>query len=131
MLAEQGIVDDEDAGAILAALDDVADAGHGALPDGEDVHEAIETAVIQRVGPEGGRMHTARSRNDEVATCIRYRLRSDLFEALETVVGAREQLLDAAAEHTETVMPGFTHLQYAQPVTVASMLKLPPNALPM
>ncbi|WP_123535778.1 argininosuccinate lyase [Halosimplex salinum] len=119
MLAEQGIVDDEDAGSILAALDDVEAAGHGELPDAEDVHEAIETAVIQRVGPEGGRMHTARSRNDEVATCIRYRLRADLFEALETVVGAREQLLDAAAEHTETVMPGFTHLQYAQPVTVA------------
>ncbi|WP_436930167.1 argininosuccinate lyase [Halosimplex halobium] len=119
MLAEQGIVDDEDAAAILDALDDVAAAGHGELPDAEDVHEAIETAVIQRVGPEGGRMHTARSRNDEVATCIRYRLRADLFEALETVVGAREQLLDAAADHTETLLPGFTHLQYAQPVTVA------------
>ncbi|WP_436925546.1 argininosuccinate lyase [Halosimplex amylolyticum] len=119
MLAEQGIVDDEDAAAILDALDDVEAAGHGELPDAEDVHEAIETAVIQRVGPEGGRMHTARSRNDEVATCIRYRLRADLFEALETVVGAREQLLDTAAGHTETVMPGFTHLQYAQPVTVA------------
>ncbi|WP_436908803.1 argininosuccinate lyase [Halosimplex marinum] len=119
MLAEQGIVDDEDAAAILSALDDVEAAGHGELPDAEDVHEAIETAVIERVGPEGGRMHTARSRNDEVATCIRYRLRADLFEALETVVGARERLLDAAESHTETVMPGFTHLQYAQPVTVA------------
>ncbi|WP_135364938.1 argininosuccinate lyase [Halosimplex halophilum] len=119
MLAEQDIVDDEDAAAILAALDDVEAAGHGELPDAEDVHEAIETAVIERVGPEGGRMHTARSRNDEVATCIRYRLRSDLFEALEAVVGAREQLLDAAADHTETLLPGFTHLQYAQPVTVA------------
>ena len=119
MLAEQGIVGDEGAGAILDALDDVEAAGHGGLPEAEDVHEAIETAVIQRLGPEGGRMHTARSRNDEVATCIRYRFRADLFEALETVVGAREQLLDSAADHTETVMPGFTHLQYAQPVTVA------------
>jgi len=119
MLAEQGIIDDEDAAAILDALDDVEAAGHGELPDAEDVHEAIETAVIERVGPEGGRMHTARSRNDEVATCIRYRLRSDLFEALETVVGAREELLDTAADHTETLLPGFTHLQYAQPVTVA------------
>ena len=118
MLAEQGIIDDGDASTILGALDDVEAAGHGELPDAEDVHEAIETAVIERVGPEGGRMHTARSRNDEVATCIRYRLRSELFGALETVVSAREQLLDAAAEHTETVMPGFTHLQYAQPVTV-------------
>jgi argininosuccinate lyase len=122
MLAEQGIVDDGDAAAILNALADVAEAGHGELPDAEDVHEAIETAVIARVGPEGGRMHTARSRNDEVATCIRYRLREDLTDALETVVGAREQLLDAAAGHTETLLPGFTHLQYAQPVTVAHWL---------
>jgi len=119
MLAEQDIVDADDAGKILAALDDVEAAGHEELPDAEDVHEAIETAVIERVGPEGGRMHTARSRNDEVATCIRYRLRSDLLDALETVVGAREELLDVAAEHGETLLPGFTHLQYAQPVTVA------------
>ena len=119
MLAEQGIVDDEDAAAILAALDEVAAAGHSELPDAEDVHEAIETAVIEHVGVEGGRMHTARSRNDEVATCIRYRLRGDLLDALETVVGAREELLDGATEHGETLLPGFTHLQYAQPVTVA------------
>jgi len=122
MLAEQGIIDDDAAGSILVALDDVEAAGHANLPDAEDVHEAIETAVIQRVGPEGGRMHTARSRNDEVATCIRYRLRADLQDALATVVGAREQLLDTAADHTETLLPGFTHLQYAQPVTVAHWL---------
>ncbi|MFC7133103.1 MULTISPECIES: argininosuccinate lyase [Salinibaculum] len=122
MLAEQGIVDGDDAGAILAALDDIEDDGHGALPDGEDVHEAIETAVIERVGPEGGRMHTARSRNDEVAACIRYRLREDVLDLLETVVDAREQLLAVAAEHTETVMPGYTHLQPAQPTTVAHWL---------
>jgi argininosuccinate lyase len=119
MLAEQDIIDDEDAGAILGALDDIEDAGHGALPDGEDVHEAIETAVIERVGPEGGRMHTARSRNDEVAACIRYRLRADVLDLLETVVEAREQLLDVAADHSRTLMPGYTHLQPAQPTTVA------------
>ena len=119
MLAEQEIIEDDDAGAILAALADVEDAGHDALPDGEDVHEAIETAVIERVGPEGGRMHTARSRNDEVAACIRYRLRADVLDLLETVVGAREQLLDVASEHTDTVMAGYTHLQPAQPTTVA------------
>ncbi|WP_225332691.1 argininosuccinate lyase [Halomicrobium urmianum] len=119
MLAEQEIIDDDTAGEILAALDEVEDAGHGALSDGEDVHEAIETAVIERVGPDGGRMHTARSRNDEVAACIRYRLREDLLELIETVIEAREQLLEVAAEHTETVMPGYTHLQPAQPTTVA------------
>ncbi|MBB6647332.1 argininosuccinate lyase [Halobellus ruber] len=122
MLAEQGIVDDGVAGGILTALDDVEAAGHGALPDGEDVHEAIETAVIDRVGPDGGRMHTARSRNDEVAACIRYRLREDLQDAAEATVALREALLDAAADHVDTVMPGYTHLQPAQPTTVAHYL---------
>jgi argininosuccinate lyase len=122
MLAEQDIVDESDAADILEALDEVEAAGHAELPEGEDVHAAIETAVIERVGPAGGRMHTARSRNDEVAACIRYRLRADLLDAVETVVGAREQLVATAREHTETVMPGFTHLQYAQPTTVAHYL---------
>jgi argininosuccinate lyase len=122
MLAEQGIVDDAVAGEILAALADVADAGHGDLSDGEDVHEAIETAVIDRIGPDGGRMHTARSRNDEVATCIRFRLREDLLAAVEATLTLREALVDVASEHAETVMPGYTHLQPAQPTTVAHYL---------
>ena len=122
MLAERGIVDEAVAGEILAALDEVEAAGHGALPDGEDVHEAIETAVIDRIGPDGGRMHTARSRNDEVATCIRYRLREDLLAAVEAIAAAREALVEVAADHTETVMPGYTHLQPAQPTTVAHYL---------
>ena len=122
MLAEQEIIDDDVAGEILTALDEVEAAGHADLPDGEDVHEAIESAVIDRVGPDGGKMHTARSRNDEVATCIRYRLREDLLEAIETTLALRESLLEAAAEHTETVMPGYTHLQPAQPTTVGHYL---------
>ncbi|WP_436933968.1 argininosuccinate lyase [Halovenus marina] len=122
MLAEQDIVDDDTASEILGALADIENAGHDELPDGEDVHEAIETAVIDRVGPDGGRMHTARSRNDEVAACLRYRLRSDILDALETVLSGRDALLDAASEHTETVMPGYTHLQPAQPTTVAHWL---------
>ncbi|MFC7018414.1 MULTISPECIES: argininosuccinate lyase [Haloarcula] len=119
MLVEQEIIEADVAGEILAALDDVEATGHDALPDGEDVHEAIESAVIERVGPDGGKMHTARSRNDEVAACIRYRLRADLLTLLETLVGAREQLLAVARDHDETVMPGYTHLQPAQPTTVA------------
>ena len=111
MLAEQGIVADADAAAILEALADVEAAGHGALPDGEDVHAAVETAVIDRVGAAGGRMHTARSRNDEVAACLRYRLREDVLDLVEATVAAREVLVDAAADHVETVMPGLTHLQ--------------------
>ncbi|WP_135664956.1 argininosuccinate lyase [Halorhabdus rudnickae] len=119
MLAEQDIVDDGTAGEILTALEEIEDAGHDALPDGEDVHEAIETAVIDRVGLDGGRMHTARSRNDEVATCIRYRLREDLLDAIETTLEARGALIETAEAERETVMPGFTHLQPAQPTTVA------------
>ncbi len=122
MLAEQEIIDEGDTGEILAALAEIETEGHGKLPDGEDVHEAIETAVIERVGPAGGRMHTARSRNDEVAACLRYRLREDVLRAVETVIGARATLLDVASEHTETVMPGYTHLQPAQPTTVAHWL---------
>jgi argininosuccinate lyase len=122
MLAEQGIVEDADAAAILEALAGVEAAGHDALPDGEDVHAAIETAVIDRAGEVGGRMHTARSRNDEVAACIRYRLREDVLDLVEATVAAREVLADVAAGHTETAMPGLTHLQPAQPTTLAHYL---------
>ncbi|MBZ6494670.1 argininosuccinate lyase [Natrinema longum] len=119
MLAEQDIVDDDVAGEILTALDAIEVDGHGSLPDGEDVHEAIETAVIDRIGADGGKMHTARSRNDEVAACIRYRLREDVLEAIETTLALRESLVAVAEEQTETIMPGYTHLQPAQPTTVA------------
>ena len=122
MLAEQGIVPDEEAGEILGALDDVERAGYDALPEGEDIHSAIETAVIERVGETGGKMHTARSRNDEVATCLRYRLCEDLLEVLTATLAFREALVETAEAHTETIMPGYTHLQPAQPTTVAHWL---------
>ena len=119
MLVECGILDPETAGEILTALDAIEVEGHGNLPEGEDVHEAIESAVIEQVGPDGGRMHTARSRNDEVATCIRYRLREDVLETLEATLALREALIGIGSEEVETVMPGYTHLQPAQPITVA------------
>jgi argininosuccinate lyase len=122
MLAEQGIVPETEARDILAALASVEAAGHADLPDGEDVHAAIETAVIERVGPIGGKMHTARSRNDEVATCLRYRLREDLLDAVEATREAREMLAEVASDHARTVMSGFTHLQSAQPTTVGHYL---------
>ncbi|MFC5971993.1 argininosuccinate lyase [Halomarina salina] len=119
MLAEQGVVTDDEAATILQALDVVEVGEHDGLPEGEDIHAAIETAVIDQVGAVGGKMHTARSRNDEVAACIRYRLREDLVEAIEATLVCRESLATVAEEHVETVMPGFTHLQPAQPTTVA------------
>jgi argininosuccinate lyase len=122
MLEEQGIVDAESTGAVLDALAEIETAGFAALPEGEDVHAAIETAVIERVGPEGGRMHTARSRNDEVAACIRHRLRVDLLDAAAATIELREVLADVAAGHLHTTMPGYTHRQPAQPTTVAHWL---------
>ncbi len=122
MLAEQAIIEDSTASAILDALESIEDAGFEALPDGEDIHAAIETAVIDRVGADGGRMHTARSRNDEVATCLRYRFRGDLLDAVEVTLDLRSALLGVAANHLDTVMPGYTHLQPAQPTTVAHWL---------
>ena len=119
MLTEAEIIEAETAAAILTALADIAEAGHDALPDGEDVHEAIETAVIDAVGPDGGRMHTARSRNDEVATCLRMATRAALLQTHAAAIDLGAALVGVAAEHTETVMPGYTHLQPAQPTTVA------------
>ena len=128
MLTEQEIIDEDSATVILDALDSVETAGYDAL-EGEDIHAAIETAVIERVGPEGGRMHTARSRNDEVATCIRYRLREDLLRSTEATLALREALCDRMHEHRETTMPGYTHRQPAQPTTVAHFLSSYAQAL--
>ncbi len=122
MLAEQGIIEDDVAGEILTALNVVEVEGHGSLPEGEDIHAAIETAVVGQVGHDGGKMHTARSRNDEVATCIRYRLREDVISLLETTTALRSALLEVAESNVETVMPGYTHLQPAQPTTVGHYL---------
>ncbi len=119
MLTEQGIVSEEEAKTILSALDEVEQRGFDALSDGEDVHEAIETAVIDSVGAVGGKMHTARSRNDEVATCLRYTLRWDVLEAVDATLALREVLSEVADAGRETLMPGYTHLQPAQPTTVA------------
>lgn len=119
MLTEQNIIPTTDASAILSALETIETAGYEALPPGEDVHAAIETAVINEIGERGGRMHTARSRNDEVSACIRYRLRHDLLKLLSSLLQFRETCLDVAADHVATEMPGYTHLQPAQPITVA------------
>jgi len=129
MLAERGIVDADDAGVILDALEAVEVAGFDALPNGEDVHAAIETAVVEAAGPAGGRMHTARSRNDEVATCLRYRLREDLLSAVDATLALREALAETAADHVGTLLPGYTHLQPAQPTTVAHWLTSYESAL--
>ncbi|EMA40217.1 argininosuccinate lyase [Halococcus hamelinensis] len=121
MLAERGIVEESSAGSVLDGLAAVEEAGYDRL-SGEDVHAAIESAVIDRVGPDGGRMHTARSRNDEVATCLRYRFREDLLDTIDATLALRAALLESAREHVDTLMPGYTHRQPAQPTTVGHFL---------
>ncbi len=125
-LLRQGIIDEAPARALMAALLDLHD--HG-LPEEafdehyEDIHAGKEACLIGRVGEDfGGRLHMGRSRNDEVATCIRIRLREEIIALVQSLADLRRTLLDAAAAHTETVMPGFTHMQHAQPTTLAHYL---------
>ena len=85
--------------------------------EAEDVHVNIERRLSALVGDAGKRLHTARSRNDQVATDLRLWLRDAIDEIEKLVIGVQRQLLDRAEEHSDTVMPGYTHLQVAQPVT--------------
>lgn len=124
MLAEQGIISEGERSAILSALDKIKNEGILALDTSyEDVHIALEARLIELVGEDtGGRMHSARSRNDEVATCIRLTLRDELINLIEEVYDLITTLGNKAGEHHETVMPGYTHTQHAQPTTLAHHL---------
>ena len=123
MLEEQGLIPAEVSARITAALDDLMKRGSQVdLGAGEDVHEAIEAYVLALVGPEGGRMHTGRSRNDEVATCIRLALREEMLELMAEQLSLIGTLVRLAEGHTETIIPGFTHTQHAQPTTLAHHL---------
>jgi argininosuccinate lyase len=89
----------------------------------EDIHAGIESFLIADAGPEiGGRLHIGRSRNDEVATCIRIRLREELLKQMTALLKIRKVLIALASQHKDSVMPGFTHLQHAQPTTLAHYL---------
>ncbi len=89
----------------------------------EDVHAGIESLLVESLGVEaGGRMHMGRSRNDEVATCIRIKLREELLKQLSALIKVRKVLITLAERHSDTIMPGFTHLQHAQPTTLAHHL---------
>jgi len=122
MLREQDLISREICSRIMAAIDDLMDEGPQALGPGEDVHEAIEASILQKVGPEGGRMHTGRSRNDEVATCIRLSLREEMLSLMVGQLGLLKTMLRLAEENVESVIPGFTHTQHAQPTTLAHHL---------
>ncbi|HVP25473.1 MAG TPA: argininosuccinate lyase [Methanomicrobiales archaeon] len=126
MLRRRDLIGDEHARAIMEVLLEFDEEG---LPEEvfddryEDLHAGIEAYLIDRLGEEtGGRIHAGRSRNDEVSACIRIRARDDLIGLMAATTRLREVLLTLAGEHTGTVMPGFTHLQHAQPTTLAHHL---------
>ena len=126
MLAAQGIVTGEDAALIAGGLDQVAaEYEANGVPENwdlEDIHMTTESRLAELIGPAAGRLHTARSRNDQVATDFRLWVR-DAMDAAEAGLKALQvALVSRAGEHAASIMPGFTHLQTAQPVTLGHHL---------
>ena len=105
MLREQGLISGEVCSKIISALDGLMQAGPQSLGAGEDVHEAIEAHILSQVGPEGGRMHTGRSRNDEVATCIRLALRTEMLDLMAEQLSLISTLVRLAEKHTRDRHP--------------------------
>jgi argininosuccinate lyase len=126
MLRGQGILSDGDAAAILEGLDQIAaEYERDGVPERaelEDIHMTVEHRLSELIGPVAGRLHTARSRNDQVATDFRLWVRNGCDEAVAAIRELQRVLVARADEHAETVMPGFTHLQVAQPVTLGHHL---------
>ena len=121
MLAEQGIISEADADAILEGLEGIlADIDSGALeisPDAEDIHMFVEQILTERIGEAGKRLHTSRSRNDQVAVDVRLYTRDEVAKIKSLAVSLLEAILEKAKAHKSDIMPGYTHLQRAQPVT--------------
>lgn len=123
MLGAQGIIPMEDSKKIAAELENIlADIDAGKvefLIDAEDIHMNIEKILTDRIGEAGKRLHTGRSRNDQVALDIRMFLMDENEEIAQMLIELMKTLTELAKKHTDTVMPGYTHLQKAQPITFA------------
>lgn len=123
MLGRQGIIPKDDAALIVKTLGEILkDIENGKVEfsiDAEDIHMNIETILTERIGDAGKKLHTGRSRNDQVALDLRMYLRDESDKLLEMLKNTMTVLLDLASAHADTIMPGYTHLQKAQPVTFA------------
>ncbi len=123
MLGRQGIIPKDDAALIVKTLgeilEDIEQGKVEFLIDAEDIHMNIETILTERIGDAGKKLHTGRSRNDQVALDLRMYLRDECDSLAKLLKDAMNVLLDLASVHTDTIMPGYTHLQKAQPVTFA------------
>ena len=123
MLAKQGILTEEDRDAIIAGLKSIReDIDNGTLKittESEDIHSFVEANLIERIGDAGKRLHTGRSRNDQVALDMKLYTRDEIDETDALLKGLLEVLLKLMEDNLHTYMPGFTHLQKAQPITLA------------
>ncbi|MDE6132146.1 MAG: argininosuccinate lyase, partial [Oscillospiraceae bacterium] len=133
MLGDTGIIDKGESEKIVEGLNGIlADIESGKLlfdPNAEDIHMFVEQVLTERLGDTGKRLHTARSRNDQVALDIRMYLRDEIMVIIPMLKDLSETLCKIAEENLDTVMPGYTHLQRAQPITFAHHLMAYANML--
>ena len=123
MLAKQGILSDEDKESIIKGLESIRqDIDNGTLTftaEHEDIHSFVEAHLIERIGDAGKRLHTGRSRNDQVALDMKLYTRHEIEEMNDLLKSLLDSILRIMKENLHTIMPGFTHLQKAQPITLA------------
>lgn len=123
MLAKQGIISDQDAESItwgLAAIREEIEKGKFAFkPELEDIHMVIEARLIEKIGEIGGKLHTARSRNDQISLDMRLYLKEAISDLVSRLKAFQVAIIDLAEANKDVVMPGYTHLQAAQPVLLA------------
>jgi argininosuccinate lyase len=126
MLGRVGVLDDAEVAAVLAALDqtelELADGSFAFVASDEDIHTAVERRVTELAGPAGAKLHTGRSRNDQVATDLRLFTKRELLGVAARVLELQSTLLARAEEVGDAYLPGYTHLQRAQPVLLAHHL---------
>ena len=126
MLGRTGIITQDEAAQIIRGLEEILadiEAGKAEFAvEAEDIHMNIETLLTARIGDVGRKLHTARSRNDQVALDIRMYLKEEIKATVSLLLQVEEAILDLAANNTKTIMPGYTHLQRAQPITLAHHL---------
>lgn len=123
MLGKQGIITSKESelikSTLLDILSDIEDGKVEFLIDAEDIHMNVEALLIDRIGDTGKKLHTGRSRNDQVALDLRMYLKEEIKSIKEILIELEEEILNLAKNNTETILPGYTHLQRAQPTTFA------------
>ncbi|RIN78113.1 argininosuccinate lyase [Staphylococcus simulans] len=123
MLAQQGILTSEESDTIIKGLQDIQQDYHDGKVEFtealEDIHLNIEHELIERIGPVGGKLHTGRSRNDQVATDMHLYTKKAVKEIIDLIHSLQDTIVSLADKHVDTIMPGYTHLQRAQPISFA------------